>query len=212
MTGSERQPQPRITVRPAAGPGSAPRHIPDACPLRYTRSVSGEQGCPVNSLVFATVSFGQRLVRVMDRGYDLLRHPYAFQVSEGNAVDGSLAGLRGHRFTLLVTFRRNGQPVPSPVWCAVDAAGRAYVETGSGSGKVRRIVHDPRVIVAPSTARGKPKGPARRAQARILSNDEWPYAEGVLARTYGIERRIYRAFFPISEALRAYIEIVPLDM
>ncbi len=146
----------------------------------------------------------------MDRIYDRMRDPAAFQIRAADAAAGSFDGLRGARYAVVVTFRRNGQGVPSPVWFGVDTQGRVYLQTPRDSGKVKRIRNDPRVLVAPSNARGRPKAPALTGRARVLSKDEWAHAELTLAGSYGVGRKIYEATLRIPEELMAYVEISPI--
>lgn len=58
------------------------------------------------------------------------------------------------RFT---SFRRNGEPVATPVWWVPLADGRYGFYTSSTSGKVKRLGHTPTVTVQASDARGRPK-------------------------------------------------------
>jgi len=155
------------------------------------------------------VGFGERLAKLMDRGYDQVRDAAAFKIRTEDAVPGNLEGLRGHKYGVVVTFRRNGDPVPSPVWIAVDAAGRVYTKTGSHSGKVKRIGNDPRALVAPSTVRGRPTGPVRLGAARVLPKEEWPHAEATMAAAFGLGRRLYEGIFAMTDQATAYIEITP---
>jgi PPOX class probable F420-dependent enzyme len=156
------------------------------------------------------MSVGNRIAKSMDRIYDRMRDPAAFRIRADDAASGDFDGLRGARYAVVVTFRRNGQSVPSPVWFGVDTKGRLYLQTPRDSGKVKRIRNDPRVLVAPSNARGKPKGPVLTGRARVLSKDEWSYAELTLAASYGVGRKIYEATLRIPEELMAYVEISPL--
>src|SRR2546421_3962866 len=127
----------------------------------------------------------ERVARFTDRVFDRLRHKDAFAVGEADAVDGGFESLRGRKYALLVTFRRNGDAVPSPVWFGIDTSGRVYIKTAPNVGKVKRIRNDNHVLMVPSTARGKPVGPAIRGTARILPRDERPHAEATLAGAYG---------------------------
>jgi uncharacterized protein len=153
------------------------------------------------------VSLGQRISETTNRLYDKLRAPAAFAVTADDSIDGDLALLRGHKFGLIVTFRRDGKAVPSPVWMAVDERSRVYFETGATSWKVKRISNDPAVLVAASTFRGRPRGPIFRGQARILSTSEWPHAEATLAKAFGLDRKLYRQVYGVSPEGTAYIEI-----
>ena len=145
----------------------------------------------------------------MNQGYDRMRDPAAFKVGADDASGGTFDGLRGSKYTLLVTFRRNGDAVPSPVWAAVDRDGRLYLLTEKDSGKVKRIRNNPQVIVAPATLRGKPKGSPVAGSSRVLPPEEWAHAEETLARFYGLGRRLYTVFFSMPEASRAYVEVSP---
>lgn len=143
----------------------------------------------------------------MDRVYDRLRHPSAFEISRENSVSGAFDQLRGHKYGLLVTFRRNGDAVPSPVWMAIDDQGRAYVQTGVNSGKVKRLRNDADVLIAASTVRGRPTGPMFRGSGRILPREEWAHAEATLAGAFGLGRRLYLRAFPMGHSESAYVEV-----
>lgn len=86
------------------------------------------------------------------------------------------------RFISVTTFKRDGTPVATPVWCA-DQSGSLLVYSEANSGKVKRIRHDPHVSVAPCTARGKPLRPAVEADATIV--DDTANVESLLAKKYG---------------------------
>jgi uncharacterized protein len=157
--------------------------------------------------VSAAVGLGDRVTSALDALYDRMRDPAAFALRPEDATTGSLDPLRGHKYGVVVSFRRDGSPVPSPVWLAVDAEGRAYFETGANSAKVKRIRRDGRVLVAASNVRGKPRGPVLLGAGRVLPKEEWPHAEATLAAAFGIGRRVYRSAFPTPEHLEAYVEI-----
>jgi len=109
---------------------------------------------------------------------------------------------------VLITYRKSGEPVPTPIWFGVTADGRAvYVRTEARSGKVKRIRNDPRVRLAPSTLRGKPLGPPLEGRARIVPEAEEEQAERVIAANYGRFRKIYEGM--PSGAELVYVEIEP---
>lgn len=151
----------------------------------------------------------RRLARFIDRAFDRLRHKQAFAIRNDNAVEGSLESLRGHTYAVLVTFRRNGEPVPSPVWFGVDDRGTAYVRTAADAGKVKRLRNDHRVLIGPSSIRGKPVGSVIRGIGRLLPREEWAHAEMTLTAAYGPIRRIYERVFGGPEDGAVYIEISP---
>ncbi|MFM7677639.1 MAG: PPOX class F420-dependent oxidoreductase, partial [Roseiflexaceae bacterium] len=66
--------------------------------------------------------------------------------------------LANQEFMNLITQRKSGADVATPVWFAQDGD-RLYVMTGRTAGKVKRIRNNPRVQVAPSDRAGTPLGP-----------------------------------------------------
>ena len=78
--------------------------------------------------------------------------------------------LRGHKYCLLVTYKRSGEPVPTPVWFGL-GDGELYVRSEADVAKVKRIRNDSRVRVAPCTVRGKPLGPPAEGRARGASTN-----------------------------------------
>jgi PPOX class probable F420-dependent enzyme len=138
----------------------------------------------------------------VDRLYSMLLHPDAREVSAASGGAGS--GVSAARYVLFVSFRRDGRPVPTPLWFA-PSGGALYVRTDPQSGKVKRIRRDPRVLLAAANWRGKPLGDVVQAQARLLTPHEHDVAERALADRYGFARRVYRRLAPLDEA--AYIEL-----
>ncbi len=141
-----------------------------------------------------------------NRFYALIRDRRAAAAGEGEpATDGGLEALLDQQFCLLVTYRRDGTPVPTPVWFALDGE-RLVFESDSDAGKVKRLRCDGRVRVAPCTSRGRPLGPPVEAVARILDPDDAPAAERALAERYGRTRRIAQRLRPAAPG-QAYVEV-----
>jgi uncharacterized protein len=100
------------------------------------------------------------------------------------AAEPAFAGLRGHSFMELTTYRKTGKPVPTRVWFAEDG-GRLYLTTAKASGKIKRLRHTARVLVTPCSALGAARGPAIEAVARVLPEWEHARAREALRRKYG---------------------------
>jgi len=83
----------------------------------------------------------------------------------------SLTRFAGERVISLETYRRGGEPVRTPVWF-LEEDGVIYVHTDDSTGKVKRIRRNPRVRIAPSHFRGKPKADYVNAMARLETNPE----------------------------------------
>lgn len=110
-------------------------------------------------------------------------------MSEVETTSG-FEGLADAKYVCLTTFRRNGTPVATPLWCAVDD-GVVYAWTGDGTGKVKRIRNEPRVTVCASNGRGAPTGPVYAARARLLAGDEGRHAYQLLTARYRTAALVY---------------------
>jgi PPOX class probable F420-dependent enzyme len=121
---------------------------------------------------------------------------------------GAVADIPPHKRSLLVTYRRDGTPVPTPVWAA-EAAGRLYVRSERGAGKIKRLRRDSRMLVAPCTVRGRPLGAPFEARARVLDPQEEPLGAQALVRRYGLGRELFERGMDILRVDMCYLEITP---
>jgi hypothetical protein len=145
---------------------------------------------------------GSVLDRLLDRG----RHTNATAAAVARPADGDLSDLAGHKYCLVVTYRRSGQGVPTPVWFGIDA-GRAYFRTDASTAKVKRIRANPKAAIAPCTARGRPLGPPVECVARVLEGAAANRAEQIIGGNYGRGRRLYNLLFARGSAGRVYVEL-----
>lgn len=114
---------------------------------------------------------------------------------------GEFAHLRGHKYIDLVTFRKTGVGVHTPVWFA-EEDGRLYIFTNPRAGKVKRIRNNPRVELAPSTMRGKARGPYVAARAHIAPDQN--------AGREAIRRKYWLARLPwLWSKDSVYLELLP---
>jgi len=90
-----------------------------------------------------------------------------------------LETLDRHRYISLVTFRRSGEAVKTPVWFAKHGE-KFYVFTAAGSGKVKRLKNDQRIRAAPCGPRGRLRG-------------EWIEGQALRIDDPAIERAAYAA-------------------
>jgi uncharacterized protein len=149
-----------------------------------------------------------RISRKQDRLLDRLRDRRAAEAAGFPGTADSFAALVGAEYALLVTFRRTGEPMPTPVWFGLHSD-RAYVESLADAGKVKRLRHDRRVRVAPCTARGRPSGPFAEGVGRILGPEEEAAAESTLDRHYGLRRRLYVRLGARLGVRSVYLELTP---
>jgi PPOX class probable F420-dependent enzyme len=148
-----------------------------------------------------------KLAEASNRFYDRIRRDDAARVAEGEATAKGFGHLKGS-YCLVITYKRSGEAVPTPLWYGVDDQGRLYFRTYAPSAKVKRIRRDARVRVAPCTMRGKPLGPAAEGAARILVGEEEQHAEQTIHDHYGLFRRVYERTTGNVDAV--YVEVVPV--
>jgi uncharacterized protein len=152
------------------------------------------------------MTVAERIASASTRFYLRVRHPQAWQVESERT--GSFESLRGHKYALLHTFQKSGEAVPTPVWFGLDG-GKLYFRSYADAVKLRRIRANPRVLVGPCDARGKPKGPLVEGEARILSGPlEEERAERAVQSNYGLFRRVYESGFAMRVE-GTYVEVSP---
>jgi PPOX class probable F420-dependent enzyme len=130
------------------------------------------------------------------------------------AANSALARFARQKTVLVTTYRRDGRPVGTPVSLAVDGD-HAYLRSFEQAGKTRRIHRNPRVAVAPSTARGRPTGPAIQATARRLEGAESRRAARLLVGKHPL---LHGVLVPLTHRLgrtktgkTVHFRLTPLD-
>ncbi|MFJ2024692.1 PPOX class F420-dependent oxidoreductase [Streptomyces sp. NPDC087897] len=88
-------------------------------------------------------------------------------------------------YVSLTTYRKNGTPVPTPVWAAADD-GVLYVWTRSDSWKVERLRDNGKVTVTVCDVRGRiaEGAPSAEGTAKLLDADGTRAVRKLLARKY----------------------------
>ena len=94
------------------------------------------------------------------------------------------------KYVALTTFRKDGTPVSTPLWAALDGD-RLVMWTRTESWKVKRIRRNPEVIVQACDARGKVlTGEPVSGRAEILDAAGTGRARGLIIAKYGVAGRI----------------------
>ncbi|HVV08731.1 PPOX class F420-dependent oxidoreductase [Amycolatopsis sp.] len=102
--------------------------------------------------------------------------------------------LGAEKYVLLTTYRKDGTPVSTPLWLAVDG-GELVVWTERKSGKVKRIRRDGKVQVQACDFRGtKTHGAVVPGQARLMDEAGTERARRLIERKYGIVGRVTMFF------------------
>ena len=148
----------------------------------------------------------------MDLLYPLMeraRHPQAGKAGQERAAETDLEGLRGSRQALVVSFKRSGEAVATPVNCAISEQGRAYFRSEPQTAKIRRIEDNPRILVGPCNIRGKPRGPLAEARARILSAEESKRAQALIRENWSVAMRPGELAMDRLGVEVVYVEVSP---
>jgi PPOX class probable F420-dependent enzyme len=149
-----------------------------------------------------------RISSAQHKFFDAIRSGKAAEVAKEPGTATDLSALAGHKYALLVTFKRDRTPVPTPVWFGL-AGGKLYARTESSTAKVKRILNDPHVRVGPCSDRGKPRGPLTEARARIVPSAEEEHAEAAIQANFGTGRRVYESIDRRMGIDAVYIEVTP---
>ncbi|GAA2825423.1 PPOX class F420-dependent oxidoreductase [Kitasatospora paracochleata] len=96
-----------------------------------------------------------------------------------------LVSLSAGSYLLLTTFRKDGTPVPTPVWVVRDGEALG-VWTVADSWKVRRIRNRADVTVGPCDVRGNPTGESVPAVAEICTAERTAAYRTLLRQKYGL--------------------------
>lgn len=116
------------------------------------------------------------------------------------------ANLHKQQYANLITFRKSGEAVKTPVWFA-ERGDKLYVMTVQDTGKVKRIRNNGRVLIGPADRMGTPLGPTVEARARLLAPGEERVAKEALDGKYGLLKAVFDFFGTLRGMDRAWIEI-----
>jgi uncharacterized protein len=151
----------------------------------------------------------ERIADLQYRVLDRARHPRAFEAAREQGTASDFAGLVGARQCLVVTFKRSGEPVPTPVNFGVSEDGKVIFRSEPRSAKVRRISRDPHVRVCACNIRGKPTGPVAEGRARVLPDAENARADSVLASNWTAGMKLVERGLDRLPVEMAYVEVEP---
>jgi uncharacterized protein len=108
--------------------------------------------------------------------------------------------LRDSKYISLRSFKKNGQPVDTPVWFAELSPDRLIVFTDGTSYKVKRIRRNPKVEIARCDMRGKLLGPWSAATCRPVEDEPEHIAKAYAALNakYGLIMRLGTVFATLA--------------
>ncbi|MHA7646955.1 PPOX class F420-dependent oxidoreductase [Nitrosopumilus sp. S4] len=97
--------------------------------------------------------------------------------------------IKSQKYISLETYRKNNQPVNTPVWFVVKN-NLIYVVTRSQTGKVKRLKNNNQVKIATCTIKGKVTGEQVSGIATILNDEETKEAVKWRDKKYGFMAKI----------------------
>jgi PPOX class probable F420-dependent enzyme len=150
------------------------------------------------------MSVAERVADVWNGFLGRVRHRDAEGLEAGDRHD--FGEFSGHRHCLVVTYRRSGEAVPTPVWFGI-ADERIYFRSEERVGKIKRIRANEHVLVAPCDGRGRPLGSGVEARARILPAEEEERAETAIQSNFGLGRRVYESAAMSVGPTGVYVEV-----
>jgi len=121
----------------------------------------------------------------------------------------SLQELAAERYVSLVTFRRNGNGVPTPIWVAA-YEGRLYAVTNGTSVKMKRLKANDRIRLSACDARGKVRGEWAEGHGRRIDDAALiQQAQQALESKYGWQVSVLKFFSTLFGRAkhRAFIEM-----
>ena len=157
------------------------------------------------------MSLAERGADLQYKFLDAVRSRKAAEVVSGEATATDFAALGGARQCVVVTYKRSGEAVPTPVNFGLSDDGLVYLRAEPRSAKVKRIRRNPRVRVAPCNMRGKPTGPITEGTARVVSAAEADRAEAVVAGNWTAPMKVVERGLDRLPIEMAYVEISPRE-
>ncbi len=151
----------------------------------------------------------RRAIDLQYRLYDRVRHRQAADVAGRPGRTGPFAELGDSGYLLLVTFKRSGEPVPTPVMFS-QGGGRVYVRSEPNA-KVKRLRANPHVRIARCNPRGKPQSPVYEGEARELPPEEHERAWRILRDGYSPAVRVYESTADRLPVELTYVEIASVE-
>jgi PPOX class probable F420-dependent enzyme len=142
--------------------------------------------------------------------FDRMRHRRAFEVAREEGTAHDFEHFKGARQALVVTFKRSGEPVPTPINFGLSDDGKLYFRSEPHVAKVRRLKRDPHVRACPCNVRGKPRGPMVECTARVLPEAENERAYSIVASNWRPDVRIIERAYDRIGVPEVYVELAPV--
>ena len=101
----------------------------------------------------------------------------------------TIESLESEKYISLETYRKNENPVRTPVWFVIKDD-LVFVVTRDQTGKIKRLKHNQKVRIASCTIKGKITGEWMKGIATILEKEETKQAVKWRDKKYGFMAKI----------------------
>ena len=145
---------------------------------------------------------------VQYRIFDRMRHARAFEVAREEGTARDFEGFRNARQALVVTFKRSGEPVPTPINFGL-SDDKLYFRSEPHVAKIRRLKADPHVRLCPCNLRGKPLGPMVEARADVLPELENERCHGIVKANWRWDTKLLESIYDRIDVPEVYVEVTP---
>ncbi|MFI6910340.1 pyridoxamine 5'-phosphate oxidase family protein [Nonomuraea sp. NPDC050394] len=91
-------------------------------------------------------------------------------------------------YAMTTTFRRSGEPVTGMTWIVALSGGRVGFYSQSSYGKIKRLRHDPRIVIRPCDAGGRVAAGAQTLHGTavvVTSGADFDEVHAAVERKYG---------------------------
>jgi uncharacterized protein len=156
----------------------------------------------------AQLSLPSRIMAAQYKLFHAIRHPQALEAARRSGTRRDFAGFESARQCLFVSFKRSGEPVPTPVNFAL-SDGQLYFRSEPHVAKIKRLRRDRHVRVCPCSARGKPLGPMVEATARVLPESERERSYEIVASNWRADTWLIERAYDLIGVPTVYVEVTP---
>lgn len=101
----------------------------------------------------------------------------------------NLDEIKTKKYVSLETYKKNGQPVKTPVWFIIKDDS-VIIVTREHTGKIKRLKNNQKVKLATCSMKGKVSGPWMSGVAKILTKNETVNATKLRDKKYGFLAKI----------------------
>lgn len=114
--------------------------------------------------------------------------------------------LESAKYVSLITFRKSGEPVRSPVWFARfgDESNSYGVITETNAGKVKRVRANSKIEVQVCDAKGLVASDAPRfsGTARLVIGEQAVAVRKAIAKQYGVTYKLFSFYLVVSSLFK----------